>query len=138
MRAVGEPKVTILRHIGCTRWVAGLYSASTRLRQRPGEPTVLETNPGMYGRQQVLDRVSKTFFGVALVVLVVSSHGLAQEKKVKDQGEFDIYTQAVKETDPVKKLALLDQWKEKYPDSDFKMSGRWQWRRPIARSPRGR
>src|SRR5205085_4316129 len=38
----------------------------------------------------------------------------------KDQGEFDIYTQAVKETDPVKKLALLDQWKEKYPDSDFK------------------
>jgi tetratricopeptide (TPR) repeat protein len=43
-----------------------------------------------------------------------------KEKKVKDQGEYDLYTAVTKETDPNKKLALLNTWKEKYPDSDFK------------------
>jgi tetratricopeptide (TPR) repeat protein len=41
-------------------------------------------------------------------------------KAVKDQGEYDILTAAQKETDPTKKLALLKQWSDKYPDSDFK------------------
>jgi tetratricopeptide (TPR) repeat protein len=45
---------------------------------------------------------------------------MAQEKKVKDQGEFDIYTAAAKETDPQKKIQYLLQWKEKYPTSDYK------------------
>lgn len=44
----------------------------------------------------------------------------AKEKKVKDQGEYDLFTAVTKEQDPGKKLALLNQWKEKYPDSDFK------------------
>jgi tetratricopeptide (TPR) repeat protein len=43
-----------------------------------------------------------------------------KEKKVKDQGEYDIFNAAGKETDPNKQLQLLQQWKEKYPDSDFK------------------
>jgi len=48
--------------------------------------------------------------------------GSAQpQKKVKDQGEYDLYNGAVKETDPNKKLGLLTTWKEKYPDSDFKI-----------------
>jgi hypothetical protein len=38
----------------------------------------------------------------------------------KDQGEFDIANAAAKETDPAKKLDLLHQWEQKYPDSDFK------------------
>jgi hypothetical protein len=38
----------------------------------------------------------------------------------KDQGEYDIANAAAKETDPVKKLDLLHQWEQKYPDSDFK------------------
>jgi hypothetical protein len=38
----------------------------------------------------------------------------------KDQGEFDIATAADKEKDPAKKLDLLHQWEQKYPDSDFK------------------
>jgi len=47
----------------------------------------------------------------------------AQAKKgpaVKDQGEYDIASAAGKATDPEKKLELLHQWEQKYPDSDFK------------------
>ena len=43
----------------------------------------------------------------------------APQKKVKDQGEYDLYNAAVKETDPSKKLQYLNQWTEKYPDTDF-------------------
>ncbi len=45
------------------------------------------------------------------------------EKKpqYKDQQEFTLYDSATKETDSSKKLTVLNTWKEKYPDSDFKM-----------------
>lgn len=39
---------------------------------------------------------------------------------VKDQGEYDLIQAANKETDPQKKLDLLKQWEQKYPESDFK------------------
>jgi len=42
-----------------------------------------------------------------------------KEKKVKDQGEFDLYNNVVKETDPAKKLQYLNQWVDKYPESDY-------------------
>jgi tetratricopeptide (TPR) repeat protein len=44
------------------------------------------------------------------------------EKKpqYKDQQEFTLYDSVTKETDATKKLALLNTWKEKYPESDFK------------------
>lgn len=38
----------------------------------------------------------------------------------KDRAEFDLVETIGKTTDPVKKIALLDQWKEKYPNTDFK------------------
>jgi tetratricopeptide (TPR) repeat protein len=44
----------------------------------------------------------------------------APQKKVKDQGEFDLYNSVIKEPDAGKKLGLLDQWVQKYPDTDFK------------------
>lgn len=49
-----------------------------------------------------------------------AAQGAAKQKAVKDQGEYDIITAAQKETDPQKKLDLLRQWEQKYPDSDFK------------------
>ena len=59
-----------------------------------------------------------------LVALSFLSAGLwAQAPKapaVKDQGEYDIYNASSKETDPAKKLDLMKQWEDKYPDSDFK------------------
>jgi tetratricopeptide (TPR) repeat protein len=45
----------------------------------------------------------------------------AKKPQYKDRQEFTLYDSVTKETDPTKKLALLNTWKEKYPDSDFKM-----------------
>jgi len=39
---------------------------------------------------------------------------------VKDQGEYDLTQSIQKEADPQKKLDLINQWEQKYPDSDFK------------------
>ena len=58
-------------------------------------------------------------------MVLAASMGFAQaqaQPKVKDQAEFDLYTSITKETDPTKKLALLDQWTEKYADTEFKQA----------------
>jgi hypothetical protein len=45
----------------------------------------------------------------------------APEKKVKDQGEYDIYNQTLKDaTNPAALLKDLDTWTQKYPESDYK------------------
>ena len=56
-------------------------------------------------------------------VLPIAVHAQAPAPKApaaKDQGEVDIATAANKETDLPKKLDLLRQWEQKYPDSDYK------------------
>jgi hypothetical protein len=61
------------------------------------------------------------FVGVVVTVPAAHAQGAAAQpqKKVKDQGEFDLYNNVVKETDPAKKLQYLNQWVEKYPDTDY-------------------
>jgi len=45
----------------------------------------------------------------------------AKKKQVKDQAEFELYNQAIKDaSNPTKELQDLDSWAQKYPDSDFK------------------
>jgi hypothetical protein len=45
----------------------------------------------------------------------------AQEKKVKDQGEYDIFNQTLKDAaNPAQQIKDLDTWTQKYPDSDYK------------------
>src|SRR5215475_9433289 len=45
----------------------------------------------------------------------------APEKKVKDQGEFDIYNQTMKDqSNPAQQIKDLDTWTQKYPESDYK------------------
>jgi hypothetical protein len=45
----------------------------------------------------------------------------AKKKEVKDQGEFEVYNQAIKDANnPSKLLQDLDTWTQKYPESDFK------------------
>src|SRR5579885_2766544 len=58
---------------------------------------------------------------VALVCAMTPARTYAQEKqkKVKDQGEYDLFNAYSKETDPAKKLQYLNQWVEKYPESDY-------------------
>lgn len=48
------------------------------------------------------------------------AQGQQPQKKVKDQGEYDLFNAVLKATDPNKKLELLTTWKQKYPESDFK------------------
>ena len=66
----------------------------------------------------MLKRVFRGSVGLVLVAAI----GLAQapQKKVKDQAEFDLYSSIQKETDASKKLVLLDQWTDKYADTEFK------------------
>lgn len=66
----------------------------------------------------MLKRVFRGSVGLVLVAAI----GLAQapQKKVKDQAEFDLYSSIQKEADATKKLVLLDQWTEKYADTEFK------------------
>ena len=44
----------------------------------------------------------------------------AQEKRPKDQAEYELINKTFKETDPATKLQLLAEWQEKYPESDYK------------------
>ncbi len=57
---------------------------------------------------------------MAACTLAASAWAQAKAPAVKDQGEYDLTQAFQKETDPVKKLDILKQWQEKYPDSDFK------------------
>jgi tetratricopeptide (TPR) repeat protein len=43
------------------------------------------------------------------------------QKNWKDAAEYDMYSAVVKETDPKKKIALLNAWKDKYPATDYKL-----------------
>ncbi len=83
-------------------------------------------------------RILRTLIGISLAaglgVGAQKAYGQAQgtqpggeaaqaqqpQKKVKDQGEYDLFNAVLKETDPKKKLELLNTWKQKYPESDFK------------------
>ncbi len=66
-----------------------------------------------------------TFLGVALAVgsflLTAPAPAFGQQAAAqatwKDQAESDLYQSMSKETDPQKKIALFQQWKEKYPTS---------------------
>lgn len=44
----------------------------------------------------------------------------AAEKLPKDQAEYELATKTIAETDAKTKIQLLNEWKEKYPESDYK------------------
>lgn len=45
----------------------------------------------------------------------------AAQKNWKDRAEYDLYDSITKEATPAKRLELLNQWKEKYATTDFKL-----------------
>ena len=60
--------------------------------------------------------------GVFAAVLFSTATLFAQaQKNWKDQAEYDLYLQVTKATVPDQQLQLLNQWKEKYPESDYKL-----------------
>ncbi len=59
-------------------------------------------------------------FGLLWTVAVGWAVPQAAQKKPKDQQEYELINSVYKETDPNKKLATLDQWKQKYAETEFK------------------
>jgi hypothetical protein len=60
---------------------------------------------------------------IAAGLMLVAFLGMAQQtsqKQVKNQQEFDLYNAARTEQDPAKKLAGLEEWKAKFPDTELK------------------
>ncbi len=58
-----------------------------------------------------------------VLAFAMLAHAQKPEKKTKDQGEFDIYNEVLKDINGnsfTKALTDLDTWKQKYPDSDYK------------------
>jgi len=60
------------------------------------------------------------FFAFGLGAAWGQAQPQAKQPQWKDRAEYDLAQSIAKEPDPNKKLALLDQWKEKYPESDLK------------------
>ncbi len=62
--------------------------------------------------------------GVVAATLATAGLVAAQapQPQWKDTAEYELYQSIVKETNPDKQIQLLNQWKEKYPESEFKMN----------------
>jgi len=75
-----------------------------------------------------LYNIIQTFQKIAAVAVVgaMAVTGTAQlasaqapEKKVKDQGEYDLFNQTLKDANnPQQQIKDLDSWTQKYPESD--------------------
>ena len=65
-----------------------------------------------------MSRLQRSFALLAICAAAAAGPALAQQ--AKDQAEVDLFNAILKETDNAKKLQLLDQWKQKYPDTAFK------------------
>lgn len=57
---------------------------------------------------------------MAVMATAAWAQAPAKAPAVKDQGEYDLTAAVQKEADPQKKLDLLNQWEQKYPESDYK------------------
>lgn len=72
----------------------------------------------------MLQQLSRSFLNIAVAAILAAGSAVAQQAaqgpKPKDQGEYDLYNSILGEKDPNKRLGLLDQWKSKYADTDFK------------------
>ena len=64
-------------------------------------------------------QIALTFCLLLMVAAVAIPN--PQQKEYKDRAEYDIISKVYAETDPSKKLALLDEWKQKYAETDYNL-----------------
>ncbi len=66
-------------------------------------------------------RHTTRFTLAACLLLMVAAVAIPnpQEKEYKDRAEYDIITKVYGEADPQQKIALLNEWTEKYPETDY-------------------
>jgi hypothetical protein len=78
----------------------------------------------VHNRYRTFQRIAAVAVLGAVVVTGTAQFARAQaapEKKVKDQGEYDIFNQTIKDaSNPAQQIKDLDTWTQKYPDSDYK------------------
>lgn len=69
----------------------------------------------------MLRKVTPIAITACLLILVaaVAVPYPQEEKQYKDRAEYDLLSKVYAEADPTKKLALLDEWSEKYPETDW-------------------
>ena len=69
----------------------------------------------------VLKKVSQVAltFCLLLMVAAVAVPNPQAKKEYKDRAEYDIISKVYAEANPGSKLALLDEWKKSYPETDF-------------------
>ena len=65
----------------------------------------------------------KIVLGGVVAGMLLSTGTLYSQKakEWKDQAEYDLYTQWTKATTPDQQIQVLNQWKEKYPESEYKL-----------------
>lgn len=72
---------------------------------------------------QLITKKTLITLALAAAVTLVGARqpllGQAAQPNWKDRAEFDLYDAITKEAQPAKRLELLNQWKEKYPASEF-------------------
>ena len=74
-----------------------------------------------FGVQGIILKKAAQFALTTCLLLMVAAIAIPnpQEKNYKDRAEYDVITKVYGEADPAKKLALLDEWTEKYPETDY-------------------
>lgn len=92
---------------------SGKASGSVKIRMR--RPVVLV---------KLFERVLAIAVAAAVVLSLAGTAHAQQQKNWKDRAEWELYDAIVKATDPNQKLQLLDQWRQKYPQTDFQEE-RW-------------
>lgn len=70
----------------------------------------------------ILKKVTQIALTLCLLLMVAAvAIPNPQEKQYKDRAEYDIISKVYAEADPAKKLALLDEWKQKYAETDYSL-----------------
>jgi tetratricopeptide (TPR) repeat protein len=74
----------------------------------------------------VFKKTAKALMSVTVVAVLGMGAALAQEakpKQAKDAAEVELYKQSSPQTNPnaAERLKALDSWKEKYPETDYKL-----------------
>ena len=66
-----------------------------------------------------LRKATRYALSACLLLLIVAVAVPNQEKKEYKDGEYDVIVKVYGETDPAKRLALLDEWTQKHPETDY-------------------
>lgn len=65
-------------------------------------------------------RIFASLLALTMGAVSVTAQEAKKEKKVKDQAEYDLLMAVNKEAAGPKKIELLEQWEQKYPETEFK------------------